>query len=82
MILSYELEVMARKCTKILRALLGPCADVAIVTCEASEQKRPKIPKPKRKELELSFLLYLICLNELIILVWSNVTRAIFTAAS
>ena len=41
--------------------------------CEALEQKRRKKHKPERKELGLSYLHNSICLDELIILVWSNV---------
>ena len=49
MISSYELEVMARTCTSILKSVLGPCAQCC--PCKALEQKRPKISKPKRKEM-------------------------------
>ena len=70
MISTYELEVVARTCANISRAVLGPCAQFC--PCEAMEHKRPKIPKPKRKEIELSSNRHSICLNELIILVWSK----------
>ena len=39
-------------CTNILRAVLSTCAQCC--PCEALEQKKAQIPKPKRKEIELS----------------------------
>ena len=67
-ILSNELGVIGKGSTNNLRVVLGPRAQ-----CGPCGIMWLKIPKPKRKEIELRYFRHSTRLDELIILVWSNV---------
>ena len=70
-ILTYGLGVMAWACTNNLRVVLSPWAKKC--PSEASEQKTGQKPRTEQNEIELSCLHHSIRLDELIILMWSDV---------
>ena len=73
MILSYGLGWWPGQwtCTHNLRVILGQCAQC--YSYEASEQNIGQKSTAKRKEIELTFLLHSICLDEQITLMTSNI---------
>ena len=70
-ILSNELVVIGRASTDNLGVLLGPRAQCG--PCGHRWQKVAQKPKSERNEIELVFFHHWTRLDELIILVWSNV---------
>ena len=69
--MSNELRVIGRASTNNLRVVLAQCGHVVHVATFG--KKWLKIPKSKRKEIELRSFHHSTRLDELIILVWWNV---------
>ena len=71
-ILTHGLGEMAWTCTNNLRVVSGSCAQYCL-SSEASEQKMGQKPRTKKNEIGLNCEQHSIRLDELFILMWSDV---------